>query len=66
MQVILQVVKVILMVMEQFELHYCLMVDLKNLEVPGDLLGMILGIVLDNFQVVHLVVEQQCWAVLLD
>ena len=62
----MQVVKVILMVMEQFELHYCLMVDLKNLEVPGDLLGMILGIVLDNFQVVHLVVEQQCWAVLLD
>ena len=33
----MQVVEVILMVMEQFELHYCLMVDLKNLEVPGDL-----------------------------
>lgn len=66
MQVILQVVKVILMVMEQFELHYCLMVDLKILEVPGDLLGILLDIVLDNFQVVHLVVEQQCWAVLLD
>lgn len=66
MQVILQVVKVILMVMEQFELHYCLMVDLKNLEVLGDLLGILLDIVLDNFQVVHLVAEQQCWAVLLD
>lgn len=65
MQVILQVVKVILMVMEQFELHYCLMVDLKNLEVQGDLLGM-MDIVLDNFLVVHLVAEQQCWAVLLD
>ena len=60
MQVILQVVKVILMVMEQFELHYCLMVDLKTLEVPGDLLGILLDIVLDNFQVVHLVAEQQC------
>lgn len=66
MQVILQVVKVILMVMEQFELHYCLMVDLKNLEVLGDLLGILLDIVLDNFLVVHLVAEQQCWAVLLD
>ena len=66
MQVILQVVEVILMVMEQFELHYCLMVDLKNLEVLGDLLGILLDIVLDNFQVVHLVVEQQCWVVLLD
>ena len=66
MQVILQVVKVILMVMEQFELHYCLMVDLKNLEVLGDLLDILMDIVLDNFLVVHLVVEQQCWAVLLD
>ena len=66
MQVILQVVKVILMVMEQFELHYCLMVDLKNLEVQGDLLGILLDIVLDSFLVVHLVVEQQYWAVLLD
>ena len=65
MQVILQVVEVILMVMEQFELHYCSMVDLKNLEVLGDLLGM-MDIVLDNFPVVHLVAEQQCWAVLLD
>ena len=62
----MQVVKVILMVMEQFELHYCLMVDLKNLEVLGDLLGILLDIVLDNFLVVHLVAEQQCWAVLLD
>ena len=62
----MQVVEVILMVMEQFELHYCLMVDLKNLEVPGDLLGILMDIVLDNFLVVHLVAEQQCWAVLLD
>ena len=62
----MQVVKVILMVMEQFELHYCLMVDLKNLEVLGDLLGILLDIVLDNFQVVHLVAEQQYWAALLD
>ena len=62
----MQVVKVILMVMEQFEPHYCLMVDLKNLEVLGDLLGILLDIVLDNFLVVHLVAEQQCWAVLLD
>ena len=62
----MQVVKVILMVMEQFELHYCLMVDLKILEVLGDLLGILLDIVLDNFLVVHLVAEQQCWAVLLD
>jgi hypothetical protein len=57
--VILQAVKVILMVKELFELHHCLRVDL------GDLLGM-MNIVLDSFLVVHLVVEQQCWVVLLD
>lgn len=62
MQAILQVVEVILMAMEHFEHHYYSMVAPKDLE---DLLGM-MNIVLDSFLGVHLEVEQQCWAVLLD
>jgi len=59
--VILQVVQATLMVMEQLELHYCSLVDLKDLEDPVDLLGM-MDIGLESFLGVHFA-EQQCWAV---